>query len=430
MASIANDPNGRRRILFVAADRSRKVIRLGKTSHRQAESVKIKIEDLVTASITGHSPSDETARWLAGLDEQLYDKLFRVGLTRRRESATLGDYTRSYIDGRCDIKKNTRTNLELCRSYLLEHFEATTPLRDISPGDAQDFRLHMIRSGRSEGTVRRAIGRARQFLTAAIQHRLITANPFEGMAAAVRSDPARFYFITRDEAAKVLDTCPDAQWRLIFALARYGGLRCPGEVLALTWGDVHWDTQRIRVPSEKTEHIAGKASRIIPMFPELKPYLLDCFEQAEPGTEYVITRYRVVSANLRTQLHRIIKRAGLEPWPKTFQNLRSTRQTELSEQFPAHVVCKWIGNSEPVAAEHYLQLTDEHFERAIIGDEKAAHNPAQQAHASGCTDKNKSRTNVEKSPCFVGSYDDMPLDAGMCKNATIPPRGIEPLSSG
>jgi hypothetical protein len=60
-------------------------------------------------------------------------------------------------------------------------------------------------------------------------------------------------------------------------------------------------------------------------------------------------------------LERIIRKAGLTPWPKLFQNLRSTRETELAESYPIHVVCKWIGNRQAVAREHYLQLTDEHF---------------------------------------------------------------------
>ena len=53
--------------------------------------------------------------------------------------------------------------------------------------------------------------------------------------------------------------------------------------------------------------------------------------------------------------------AGLQRWPKLFQNLRSTRETELAEDFPMHVVCPWIGNSQPIAAKHYLQVTDDHF---------------------------------------------------------------------
>ncbi|HEX4415190.1 MAG TPA: hypothetical protein VH107_16275, partial [Lacipirellulaceae bacterium] len=65
-----------------------------------------------------------------------------------------------------------------------------------------------------------------------------------------------------------------------------------------------------------------------------------------------------------TQLCRIIVNAKVKRWPKLFQNLRSTRETELAEQFPIHVVCDWIGNSQAVAAKHYLQTTDEHFEKA------------------------------------------------------------------
>ena len=37
-------------------------------------------------------------------------------------------------------------------------------------------------------------------------------------------------------------------------------------------------------------------------------------------------------------LLKIIARAGLEPWAKLFQNLRATRETELAEIYPMHVV--------------------------------------------------------------------------------------------
>ena len=33
----------------------------------------------------------------------------------------------------------------------------------------------------------------------------------------VRENKARMYYVTREEAQKVLDACPDAQWRLLFA---------------------------------------------------------------------------------------------------------------------------------------------------------------------------------------------------------------------
>ena len=134
-----------------------------------------------------------------------------------------------------------------------------------------------------------------------------------------------------------------------------------------------WEKGRLRVTSPKTEHHEGGDSRMIPLFPELRPYLDAVYDEAQEAVgldavpaadQLVITRYRDANSNLRTQLHRIIRRAGLEPWPKLFQNLRSTRETELAERFPLHVVCAWIGNSQAVAAKHYLQLTDDHFEQA------------------------------------------------------------------
>ena len=430
MASISNDPNGRRRIQFVGADGKRKPIRLGKVSSRYAESVKVKIEDLVSAAITSHAPADETSRWLTGLDDVLYSKLANVGLVRPRGSATLGPFTRNYIDGRTDIKPSTRTNLDRARTYLLSVFPEDKPLRDVTAGDAEDFRVHLIGEGKAENTMRRAVGRARQFFTAARKRGLIQVNPFDGISVAVRTNHARFHYISRNDAQKVLDACPDAEWRLVFALARFGGLRCPSEVLALTWADVNWEHSRIRVPSPKTEHHEDGASRTIPMFPELREHLLVVFENAAPGTEYVITRYRGSNTNLRTQLQRIIRKAGLEPWPKLFQNLRSTRETELAERFPMHTVCKWIGNSQPVAAKHYLQVTDEHFERAISGDElidaEAAHNAAQKAHETGGTPQKAARSRNAESAVSSRDCDDLPELSTACKTRRMPRRGLEP----
>ena len=77
----------------------------------------------------------------------------------------------------------------------------------------------------------------------------------------------------------------------------------------------------------------------------------------------VIAKY-ASQVNLRTRFHKIIERAGLVPWERAFHNLRATRQTELEDGFPSHVVCAWMGNSESTARKHYLQVRDEHFDSA------------------------------------------------------------------
>jgi len=399
MASVINDPNGRKRIQFVAGDGARRTIRLGKASVRQAESIKVRLEQLILAS-TGATGvvDDETIKWLGGLDDGMYGKLAAVGLVGRRESTRLGAFLHDYVKGRIDIKPQTAVVLSHTMRNLIAHFGPDKALREIAEGDADGFRMYLISEGLSEATVRRRTGISKQFFKAAMRRKLVSSNPFADLPSASKANNQRQYFVTRPDAQKVLDACPDSQWRLIFALARFGGLRCPSEILTLKWSDVDWANNRVLVHSPKTERHAGHESRQIPLFPELRPHLMEVFEQAEAGSEYVITRYRLNNMNLRTQFGRILRKAGLKPWPRLFQNLRSTRETELCEGWPEHVVCGWIGNTKTVAREHYLQITDEHFERAVMGSSDAAQNAAQHVHAEPCT---VSQPATEPAECDV-----------------------------
>lgn len=192
----------------------------------------------------------------------------------------------------------------------------------------------------------------------AIRWRLASENPFAGIKAGHQENDARHVFIKPEVIDKLIAEAPDAEWRLIIALSRYGGLRCPSEHFALRWGDVDWERGRFTVHSSKTEHHEGKATRVVPIFPELLPYLREAFELAEPGTEYAIAKHRMGCLNLRQQFERIIKRAGLTPWPRLFQNLRASRETELMREYDLKTACRWIGNSPAVAAKHYAMSSD------------------------------------------------------------------------
>ena len=433
MASITREPNGRRTIQFVGGDGKRRSIRLGKVSHRDADAVKLHVERLVAASITGHAVPNDTAEWLTTIGGRLCDRLAAVGLVPQREAATLAAFIDGYVEARSDVKASTATVYGHTRRNLIDHFGPDKLLRDITPGDADAWRLGLIAQGLADNTVRRRCGIAKQFFRAAVRRKLIPSNPFADLVAAVKANASRFYFVTRKDADRISNACPDAQWRLLFALSRYGGLRCPSEHLALRWADIDWERNRITVRSPKTEHHAGGDRRQVPLFPELLPHLRDVFEQAEPGTEHVITRYRDTNQNLRTQLERIIRRAGLKPWPKPFQNLRSSRETELAERWPLHVVCAWIGNSQPVAAKHYLQVTDEHFERAAAAEaapepvQNPVQNPVQQP-AAECRIASQGENAVsEKDGDFHGLRDDATL-CDTWESGGMGGKGLEPLT--
>lgn len=371
MASLSKQANGRWRVQYLDAGGKRQGVRFGPMNQLDATEVKRQIEHLAVAKITGRAVKPETARWVDTLSPRMAKRLEKAGLIDPKEpevkpqEMTLEAFLDEYIAGRKDVKPQTTVNLKHAQRYLIDHFGPGKLLRDITPGDADQFRIAM--KGRlSENTARRHCGRAKQFFRAAARRKLIAENPFADMkGCAVRSNPGRMYFVTSKEAARVLEACPDHEWQLLFALARFGGLRTPSESLRLRWQDVDWEHGRMLVHSPKTEHHEGGESRVIPIFPELRPYLEAAWDAAEPGATWIITRYRGGGKNLRTQLKRIVERAGLKAWPKLWQNCRSTRETELAEVYPVHVVCSWIGNTAAVAAKHYLQVTDDHFAQAI-----------------------------------------------------------------
>ncbi len=435
MASISAERNGRRVIQFFGGDGKRRSIRLGKASQRFAEAVKHKVENLVAASITGHALDDETARWVAALDTIMGDKLADVGLIPKREAATLAAFLDAVIASRSDVKPATAITFGNVRRNLVDHFGEDKPLRDITAGDADNWRLHLIREGLADNTVRRRCGIAKQMFTVAVRRRLIGFNPFADLTSAVRGNPSRYRYVTSADAAKIIDGCPDGETRLIFALCRYGGLRCASETAALKWSDVDWEHGRIRVRSPKTEHLEDHDSRVIPLFPEILPHLREAFEAAEPGVEHVLRRHPNPNQIYREVFERIIVRVGLKPWPKLFQNLRSSRETELAESWPLQVVCAWLGNSRLVAAKHYLQVTDDHFERAASvdgagenGEPGALQNPVQYAHARTRTAGNDFEANRGNPGKTSGLRNSEPVGAG-AENGGMGDTGLEPVTS-
>ena len=417
MASIANDPGGKKRILFVNPDGDRKAIRLGKVSQRSAEGVKYRVEQLLEALLLKRSMEADLAEWVADLDKRMAKKLAAVGLIPKPEvkaAATLGPFIKNYVTGRVDVKPATKEVWRQGEMGLVEFFGANKPIGEVSPGDADNYKLHLMGKKLASMTVRKRLQFATMIFRAAMRRRLIPDSPFADVSIKA-SMPDRSRFITQEETAKIMEACPNLDWRLIVGLSRFGGLRCPSEVLSLRWQDIDWAADKATVTSPKTEHHPGKDTRVIPLFPELRSILQEAFEAAPEGAVYVVDEKHRKAAmgnagwrncNLRTTFTKIVKRAGLTTWPRLFHNLRSSRQTELAERFPSHVVCDWLGNSEDIARKHYYQTTDAHFADAAAspmecGAEsgaRTAQNAAQRARAANRGDSHKEAQALTSAP--------------------------------
>ena len=187
----------------------------------------------------------------------------------------LSKFICDYITKRTDVKPGTAKWYERAKRQLVEFFGATRPLDRITAEETEDFR-RWLASDREQGvnTTAKLCCISKQFFRAAVRRKLIGENPFVDMKhLGFQASRERDYFITLTEAAAVMEACPDAEWRLIFALARFGGLRCTSEHMRLRWVDIDWERNRFTVHSPKTEHHQGGGIRVVPIFPELRPYL-------------------------------------------------------------------------------------------------------------------------------------------------------------
>lgn len=378
MATIIQKPNKSIEIRYIDAEGKRCSFYPGQIPKRAAESIAHKIEHIVGRQILGSEPDREVSQWLAGLPAKMYAKFVQKRLVPKRLedqasdtpapilAPTVKEWTTQYI-AKHPGKDSTKEQLEITARSLRKHFGDDRRIDTINAGDAEDFRKWLqtrgnerkgYKTGLAMWTVRRRIGRSKQFFNAAMKHELIVNNPFADEASATGGNPERLVMVPAEWIEACIRSAPCEDWRIILAFARYAGMRSH-ETRIQKWEDIDLENNVMLVRSNKTP-----AVRRCPIFSELRPHLLRAREMAPEGAIYVQTRY-APDDNILTTLVRIIKKAGLVPWQKPMQNLRASRETELIERHGTTNVTSWLGNSPAIAHRHYTMPTQEAFDRAV-----------------------------------------------------------------
>ena len=221
--------------LFSLSIRIPVVVRSGsvKVEKRTVVAWKSNVEELIAARKQGRSPYEETSEWLARLSDDWYAKLARVGLVEERKVSgpiTLAAFLDGFIENRSDLSPNSVRNLANSRGRLVAHFGASKIISTITPGDADDWRQGMVNSGRiGPATISKAVKHAKQFFRAAERKSMVKSNPFADLRAGGECNKERQFFVGQDVVDRVIAAAPDLQWKLIVALSRYAGLRCPSK---------------------------------------------------------------------------------------------------------------------------------------------------------------------------------------------------------
>lgn len=296
-----------------------------------------------------------------------------MGLVEPQQRLTVGQFVEKWLED----KKAAGYKIASVISWEQTVTELTTllgerPLVSLTHTDGETYRSAMQARGLRSATVHHRIGHARQMMEDAVRIGHLTVNPWRQVRVRIGDPSERRAYVSIIDAQRVIDHCPNVWWKLLVALARFSGFRVPSEAFTLTWGDVDWERGRLSVPSPKTEG-RGKPHRVIPLFPLVRPHLEAAFEHAEEGSVHVFPEeYRRRAqghrgwggTNLRTTLGKVIRRAGVEPWPRVWHSLRASCESDLAQSFPLAVVTKWMGNTPSVALRHYVDPTEAAFETA------------------------------------------------------------------
>lgn len=372
MASLVNRPNGHKWLQFTTSkSRKRYTLRLGKVSEKVAMDFKFHLESLIASQSGGLQLSGHTIAWLNSMSDRYHRNLVTAGLVadRRNSVSTLSVLLSRYEAG-IAAAKSTIDNVRQMHNSLIEYFGADRDIATINTSDANDFKAHLLLHGNKKGgplaaaTVSRRIRRCRAVFKFAVDNGWLQKSPFSHMKGFCEVNKKREHFVAVDKVNAIFPHISDHEIRAAVALARWGGLRFPSEILPLEWESILWERNLIHVWAQKTVRHENGQDRYVPLFPEIKECLL-AIPQSCRGQFVFPTRRKCSAMSTTNALERACRAANVALWQRPWNNMRSTRVTELLKTYPIHEVGAWMGHSPETLLKHYAQIAKEPSEEMI-----------------------------------------------------------------
>lgn len=334
-----------------------------KITLKQAQQTKDRIELLESTYRTGSTIDPDTQDWLARMnDEGLYGRLVELGMVPKRKSEkspSLLELVESFKAIKMKtVSAGSYRKIGFALNPLVENLKGSTKVSELTIKNATEWDAWLAGQGHSEAHRRTLARYAKQLFEFAIDCQYIKTNPFRKLkSSALAGDRTRY--VTPEETKLLLDACEDEGMRVFIALARYAGLRTPSETHAIEWSNVDWETNSLTVPCKKTRRFKG-STRVVPIVPELREILKSAWTPEAGGKIVTLS-----TNNLPRKFKRIIMKEFGKVWPKLFQTLRQSCETQfVSMGHQAHAVAQWLGHSEQVSKDHYLMVTGDTFQRA------------------------------------------------------------------
>ena len=338
-------------------------------ARHEAETIKGNLIRLAQFRKVGIKPTPDLATWLRSIDAHFRDDLAEAGMIEAGQTGgalkDLIEYAKRVLF--YNIAAHTKANYDQVYKSLIEFFGEGRSISTISNGDAREFKQWLAKPGRVDKTrgygsasICKRIKHSRQIFNLAYQKEWIDRNPFVGVKAVAKVDPTRRIFIDDELAERVLRAIPDSESQLVFALARYAGLRVGSEIRALHWSNVDLVEMTMQIWAQKT-----KSFRVCPVFAKLQPYFQKHRAESSPSADLVCPRFcRSADSAGWVRIRSILTKAGIEPWQDFWMNCRRSAATSVVNEFGAKAESVWIGHSETISQKHYQMVPQELFDQA------------------------------------------------------------------
>ena len=383
MASLFKRPNGFFTLQFPFLGK-RRTLRLKTKDQRFAEEMRFEIERIIEFKTNGLSLDVDSTKWIKSQPIETRKRIAGTGLIEKEDTVgSVGGLCNYFLDNFSeDISDASVAKYEETVDRINCFFGTNTRLTAVSIGDVEEYQRWLKSSGKKKGgpladsSADNLLSRSKTIFKKAENKGWIDRSPFSEVKTSVCSNPDNFYFVSAEEFAAVdskIKAGPGsaariAECRLVFALGRWGGLRCPSEPKSLLWDWIDFDNDRFKVFSVKNKRFKAKQYREVPIFPELRPFL-DEMRINATDKEYVCP---ILRTNNKNAFRKMIKSAiGPDCWPRLFQNLRATRSNEIERQFGPKIESAWIGHGQRVAETNYFAVSDADFDRATTKKESS-----------------------------------------------------------
>lgn len=355
MASLTADRFGFS-VRFTVPGQPRRRVRLSGMGQDRAGLARHHVEVLIRARKLVQPVPVMTLDWLyRSGPPNLQQALAESGVLDNRR--LLGDAGRAWILERIGAANHPK-RVEACERLLDSLIDALgdVELESITHEQLSEWAREI---DGAENTVTGYVRLAQQLFAWTVEQRLLSTSPAaELQGVYVASD--KLVEVSAETVRQLMEIV-DPELRLFLALARWGGLRL-AEIPRLMAEDVDWAKGELSVRESKRAK-SGYSRRLIPLFDELKGPLL----QLQGNQQLVMPALaRLSQSGVTDRVERAAGQLGIKLWPRPWQNMRATRETELIRENPENIVdvCKWIGNSPQVALKHYAIARSSALRRA------------------------------------------------------------------